>query len=129
MTVEASGPRWALTLYVSGASPRSSEAIVTVRRICDEDLAGQVDLQHAPPVLDRGVDDVTRVPDTGVVEQDIQPSVGGHHGEIGAIFAGQAGECPAFGGPAAEQQIQRVREHGLARPRLAGQHVQPRREP
>ena len=44
MTAEASGPRWALTLYVSGASPRSSEAIVTVRRICDEDLAGQVDL-------------------------------------------------------------------------------------
>jgi circadian clock protein KaiB len=44
VTAEASGPRWALTLYVSGASPRSSEAIVTVRRICDEDLAGQVDL-------------------------------------------------------------------------------------
>ncbi len=44
MTADASGPRWALTLYVSGASPRSSEAIVTVRRICDEDLAGQVDL-------------------------------------------------------------------------------------
>ena len=44
MTAEASGPRWALTLYVSGASPRSSEAILTVRRICDEDLAGQVDL-------------------------------------------------------------------------------------
>lgn len=44
MTAEASGPRWALTLYVSGASPRSTEAIVTVRRICDEELAGQVDL-------------------------------------------------------------------------------------
>ncbi|MCW2760562.1 MAG: kaiB [Marmoricola sp.] len=36
--------RWSLTLYVNGASPRSAEAIVTVRRICDEDLAGQVDL-------------------------------------------------------------------------------------
>ncbi len=44
MSPDLSGPRWALTLYVSGASPRSSEAIVTVRRICDEDLAGQVDL-------------------------------------------------------------------------------------
>jgi circadian clock protein KaiB len=33
-----------LTLYVSGASPRSAEAIVTVRRICDEDLLGRVDL-------------------------------------------------------------------------------------
>jgi circadian clock protein KaiB len=40
----SSGPVWALTLYVSGASPRSSEAILSVRRICDEDLAGQVEL-------------------------------------------------------------------------------------
>jgi circadian clock protein KaiB len=37
--------RWRLTLYVNGASPRSAEAIVTVRTICDEDLAGMVDLQ------------------------------------------------------------------------------------
>ena len=37
-------PTWALTLYVSGASPRSTEAIATVRRICDEDLAGRVEL-------------------------------------------------------------------------------------
>ena len=36
--------RWRLTLYVNGASPRSAEAIVTVRTICDEDLAGVVDL-------------------------------------------------------------------------------------
>jgi len=41
---EVSEPRWALTLYVNGASPRSAEAIVAVRRICDEDLAGRVDL-------------------------------------------------------------------------------------
>ncbi len=39
-----SEPRWALTLYVSGASPRSAEAIVAIRRICDEDLAGLADL-------------------------------------------------------------------------------------
>jgi circadian clock protein KaiB len=44
MTAESSGPRWVLTLYVNGASPRSSEAILSVRRICDEDLAGQVEL-------------------------------------------------------------------------------------
>jgi len=37
-------PRWRLTLYVNGASPRSAEAIETVRTICDEDLAGDVDL-------------------------------------------------------------------------------------
>jgi len=44
VTEDASGPRWSLTLYVSGASPRSAEAIATVRRICDEDLAGVADL-------------------------------------------------------------------------------------
>jgi circadian clock protein KaiB len=36
--------RWVLTLYVSGSSPRSSEAIENVRRVCDEELAGRVDL-------------------------------------------------------------------------------------
>jgi circadian clock protein KaiB len=45
VTDEAAGsPRWRLTLYVNGASPRSAEAIETVRTICDEDLAGDVDL-------------------------------------------------------------------------------------
>ena len=38
-------PRWSLTLYVSGASPRSAEALETVRRLCDEELAGQVELE------------------------------------------------------------------------------------
>ncbi len=38
-------PRWSLTLYVSGASPRSAEALETVRRLCDEELPGQVELQ------------------------------------------------------------------------------------
>jgi circadian clock protein KaiB len=31
---------WSLTLYVSGASPRSVEAIATIRRICDAELGG-----------------------------------------------------------------------------------------
>ena len=44
MTTAVSEPRWALTLYVNGASPRSAEAIVAVRRLCDEELAGRVDL-------------------------------------------------------------------------------------
>jgi circadian clock protein KaiB len=34
-----------LTLYVSGASPRSAEAIENVRRICDGELAGRSSLQ------------------------------------------------------------------------------------
>jgi circadian clock protein KaiB len=36
---------WALTLYVNGASAKSIEAIETVRRMCDEELGGQVDLE------------------------------------------------------------------------------------
>jgi len=39
-----SGPTWSLTLYVTGASPHSTAAIETVRRICDEELAGRVEL-------------------------------------------------------------------------------------
>lgn len=35
---------WSLTLYVSGAAPRSAAAIETVRRICDEDFDGDVHL-------------------------------------------------------------------------------------
>ena len=42
---DAAGEGWALTLYVSGASAKSIEAIETVRRICDEDLGGQVELE------------------------------------------------------------------------------------
>ena len=38
-------PRWSLTLYVRGASPRSAEALETVRRLCDEELPGQVELE------------------------------------------------------------------------------------
>lgn len=42
----AGGPvRWSLTLYVSGASPRSAAALETVRRICDEELPGRADLR------------------------------------------------------------------------------------
>jgi circadian clock protein KaiB len=38
-------PRWSLTLYVSGASPRSAQALEAVRRLCDEELQGQVEFQ------------------------------------------------------------------------------------
>ena len=45
MTASGGPLRWSLTLYVSGASPRSTAALETVRRICDEELADRVDLQ------------------------------------------------------------------------------------
>ena len=45
MTASGGPLRWSLTLYVSGASPRSAAALETVRRICDEELADRVDLR------------------------------------------------------------------------------------
>ena len=44
MTVDDSD-YWRLTLYVSGTSPQSVAAVETVRRICDKELRGRVDLQ------------------------------------------------------------------------------------
>ena len=65
MTGSETDRRWRLTLYVAGASPRSAEAIDTVRRICDEELAGRVELrivdvseQPAPAISD----DILAVP-------------------------------------------------------------------
>jgi circadian clock protein KaiB len=45
MTGHGAAGRWALTLYVNGASTRSIHAIETVRRVCDEKLGGHVDLE------------------------------------------------------------------------------------
>ena len=45
MTAPDDDPRWSLTLYVSGASPRSAQALEAVRRLCDEELQGQVEFQ------------------------------------------------------------------------------------
>ena len=42
--MEAGGPSWRLTLYVAGATAHATAAITAIRRICDEDLAGSVDL-------------------------------------------------------------------------------------
>ncbi len=45
MTDDAAADRWALTLYVNGASTNSIHAIEAVRRICDDELGGDVDLE------------------------------------------------------------------------------------
>ena len=47
-------PRWSLTLYVSGASPRSAQALEAVRRLCDEELRGQVELDVVDVTDDPG---------------------------------------------------------------------------
>jgi circadian clock protein KaiB len=45
MTDGTADDRWALILYVDGASTSSIHAIETVRRVCDEELEGHVDLE------------------------------------------------------------------------------------
>lgn len=45
MADQVAGDRWALTLYIDGASPRSIQAIETVRYVCDEDFPGLADLE------------------------------------------------------------------------------------
>jgi circadian clock protein KaiB len=52
-------PRWSLTLYVSGANSRSAQALEAVRRLCDEELPGQVELE----VVDVADDAATAVRD------------------------------------------------------------------
>jgi circadian clock protein KaiB len=58
-------PHWHLTLYVSGASPNSAAALDTVRRLCDKELPGQVDLEvvdvlEQPALVLR--DDIVAIP-------------------------------------------------------------------
>jgi len=45
MTRTEPSDRWALTLYVNGASPHSIHAIENARRLCEEELDGLVDLE------------------------------------------------------------------------------------
>lgn len=45
MTSSSVDDRWALVLYVDGASTNSIHAIETVRRVCDQELGGHVDLE------------------------------------------------------------------------------------
>jgi circadian clock protein KaiB len=45
MTGSTADHRWALILYVDGASTSSIHAIETVRRVCDEELEGRADLE------------------------------------------------------------------------------------
>lgn len=52
--------RYVLRLYVTGTTPNSSRAVVNLRRICDEHLAGRYDLE---------VVDVARHPERAVGEQ------------------------------------------------------------
>jgi circadian clock protein KaiB len=39
------GERYVLKLYVTGASPRSAQAVANIRSLCDEHLSGRYDLE------------------------------------------------------------------------------------
>jgi circadian clock protein KaiB len=45
MTDTAPADRWVLTLYVNSGSTYSVQAIEAVRKLCDEELDGHVDLE------------------------------------------------------------------------------------
>jgi circadian clock protein KaiB len=38
-------PRYALTLFITGVTPRSLRAVANVRAFCDEELANEFDLE------------------------------------------------------------------------------------
>ena len=42
---EHADQNYVLTLYISGASPRSSAALITIQGICDRELKGRVELK------------------------------------------------------------------------------------
>jgi circadian clock protein KaiB len=54
----AAGDRYVLRLYVTGMTPRSTQAIKNLQTICDEYLAGRYDLDvidiYQQPVLAKG---------------------------------------------------------------------------
>jgi circadian clock protein KaiB len=57
--------RYVLRLYVAGVTPRSVQAIETIRRICEENLRGRYQLEvidiHQQPALAKG-DQIIAVP-------------------------------------------------------------------
>jgi circadian clock protein KaiB len=59
------GQRYVLRLYVAGVTPRSVQAIETIKRICEENLLGRYQLEvidiHQQPALARG-DQIIAVP-------------------------------------------------------------------
>jgi circadian clock protein KaiB len=62
---ELEGQRYVLRLYVAGMTPRSVQAIETIKRLCEENLLGRYQLEvidiHQQPALARG-DQIIAVP-------------------------------------------------------------------
>jgi len=56
------GARYVLRLYLTGMTPRSTQALATIRTLCDEHLAGRYDLE---------VIDIYQHPERAVADQVI----------------------------------------------------------
>ncbi len=104
MTVDARHC-WRLTLYVSGASPHSVAALAAVRRLCDGELAGRVELQVVDVLEqpDVGADgDVVAIPTLIRWFPEPQRVLVGDLGEDARLRRGL--ELPAEGGRVAENR-------------------------
>ena len=55
---DAKDKKYLLRLYVAGATPKSTRAIMNIKKICEEHLAGRYDLEvidiYQQPVLAKG---------------------------------------------------------------------------
>ena len=55
---DAKEKKYLLRLYVAGATPKSTQAIMNIKKICEEHLAGRYDLEvidiYQQPVLAKG---------------------------------------------------------------------------
>ena len=55
---DAGAKKYLLRLYVAGATPKSTQAIVNIKKICEEHLKGRYDLEvidiYQQPVLAKG---------------------------------------------------------------------------
>jgi len=55
---EAKEKKYLLRLYVAGTTPRSTQAIMNIKKICEEHLSGRYDLEvvdiYQQPVLAKG---------------------------------------------------------------------------
>jgi circadian clock protein KaiB len=64
-TVESPEPVWELRLYVAGQTPRSLQAYVNLKRICEEHLAGMYQIEVVDllknPQLSKG-DQILAIP-------------------------------------------------------------------
>ena len=67
LVAQSSEGKYVLRLYVTGLTPRSTQAIATIKAICEEHLSGRYDLEvidiYQQPTLAQGADHRRAHPD------------------------------------------------------------------